>query len=286
MNAIVEDTAAALASPTAETAPCRLCGATMHAVFRKVLLERHDVRFYQCTHCCSLQTEQPHWLSEAYVPRNERFDTGQVTRSLVNAAFVAALLKAADIGRARVVDYGCGSGLCVRSLRDAGVDAWGYDRYSEPRLALAYQTPDFRGFDVLNMCEVMEHFDEPRQALDEIFASDPLLVVVQTGLMDSPDPDWGYLAPDHGQHIFFMAPTTVNWVSGHYGRFVLSLMGFQVYVAKRLALRLLDPATGQLRAELAPLFQSCIADLWQAMFARPYLHASNDLQALRQSHAG
>ena len=285
MNALVDAAPVSLAQAQVEATNCRLCGAGMQSVFRKVLLEHHDVQFFQCSHCRAMQTEQPYWLAEAYVPQNERFDTGQVTRSLINAAFVAALLKAADIGRARVVDYGCGSGLCVRSLRDAGIDAWGYDRYAEPRLALAYRTDDYRGFDVLNLCEVMEHFDQPRQALDDIFSGDPLLVVVQTGIMDRPDPEWGYLAPDHGQHIFFLAPTTVNWISGHYERFVLSVMGFQVFIAKRLALRLLDPATGQLRAEHEKLFQSCIGDLWQSMFARPYLHASNDLAGLRQRHA-
>jgi glycosyltransferase involved in cell wall biosynthesis len=265
---------------------CRLCGASTRWLFSKRLLNKHDVQFRQCSHCGATQTEKPYWLDEAYVPENERFDTGQVTRSLVNAAVVHALLPMAGLGpEARVVDYGCGSGLMVRALRDAGVDAWGYDRFATPRLALGFQTRTHQGFDVVNLCEVVERFDEPRRVFDEIFASDPALVVMQTGIASQITESWDYLATEHGQHIFFLSPTTVGWLCQTYGRHPVSVSGFQVLARPDVAQRLIDPTTGGLRVEHHQAVHNLLPSLWIGLFSRPYFHASQDNQRLRHAES-
>jgi hypothetical protein len=51
-----------------------------------------------------MQTEPPYWLAEAYLKTNERFDTGQVTRSIINAAFLSWLLSAAEAPSFRILD--------------------------------------------------------------------------------------------------------------------------------------------------------------------------------------
>jgi len=264
--------------------PCRLCGSETTYRFHKKLLNCHDVGYHQCNHCGATQTDAPHWLAEAYVDQNEQFDTGQVTRSLINAAVLNCLLKACDLGpQAKVVDYGCGSGLLVRTLRDTGVDIWGYDRYSKPRLALGFQAVSIQGFDVINLCEVVEHFDNPRQAFDEIFASQPKLVLIQTGISQQVQPDWEYLVPEHGQHIFFLSPKTLAWMCQTYDRACINVAGFQAFVTHDLATRLLDPATGKLRPEHHPWIQNLLPNLWSGLFSRPYFHASEDHKRLKQS---
>lgn len=269
----------------AATSPaCRLCGSPTVHQFDKRLLNQHEVGYHQCTHCGATQTDAPHWLAEAYVDQNEQFDTGQVTRSLINAAVLNCLLNACQLGaNTRVVDYGCGSGLLVRTLRDTGVDIWGYDRYSKPRLALGFQTPDIAGFDVINLCEVVEHFDRPREAFDEIFASNPKLVLIQTGISAKVSPEWEYLVPEHGQHIFFLSPTTLVWMAHHYQRVCIQVAGFHAFVTPELASRLLDPSTGKLRAEHQPWVQNLLPNLWSSLFSRPYFHASEDHKRLKQT---
>ncbi len=262
---------------------CRLCGAPTRLLFNKRVLHKYDVQFRQCSHCGATQTEKPYWLDEAYVPENEKFDTGQVTRSLVNAAVISTLLPMAGMGAGtRVVDYGCGSGLMVRTLRDTGIDAWGYDRYSSPRLALGFQTPTYSGFDVVNLCEVVEHFDEPRQYFDDLFASNPALVVIQTGIAPQVTESWDYITPEHGQHIFFLSPATVGWLCQTYGRQPVVVAGFQVLARPDVAERLIDPATGGLRPEHQQAMQNLLPNLWMGLFSKPYFHASEDNKLLRR----
>ncbi|WP_114639494.1 methyltransferase domain-containing protein [Polynucleobacter necessarius] len=119
--------------------------------FEKLVLKKYLVSYYRCESCDSLQTENPYWLAEAYDPLNERFDTGQLIRSINNAAFINALLKTLDLNKQAVLDYGCGSGLFVRLLRDIGVDAWGYDAYGAPRLSVGFQTDSLKDAKIINL---------------------------------------------------------------------------------------------------------------------------------------
>lgn len=273
--------APARSSPQASTA-CRLCGSPTHAIFNKRVLHRFDVQYKQCGHCGAVQTEKPYWLAEAYAPENDMFDTGQVTRSLINAGVLNTLMSVCGLGtQARIVDYGCGSGLLVRTMRDIGWDAWGYDLYSQPRLALGFQTTTINGFDVVNLCEVVEHFDEPKLAFDAIFETNPKMAVIQTGMATQVTADWDYLTAEHGQHIFFMSPKTLNWLCQTYQRVAINVMGFQVLVTPEIAGNLIDPVTGGIRAEHQTALNNVLVGLWQGLFAKPYFHAGRDSQMLK-----
>ena len=261
---------------------CRLCGDVLAPVFRKVLLERHDVQYFQCTVCQAMQTEPPYWLAEAYLPINERFDTGQVTRSTLNAAFLSWLVTAIESPSIRILDYGCGSGFLVRLLRDVALDAWGLDSYSEPRLSSGFQVDDPSGFDLINLCEVVEHFDKPSQILDSIFASNPSIVVVQTAIMGDPDPAWPYLGDFHGQHIFFITVETVYYLAKRYKRHVRMVSGYLLFITDIVAVKLLDPVTGDFVNGLPDLNSEAVR-LVQAMLANPYRYPLVDLAGSMKS---
>lgn len=284
MREFLVEAAEASPAPAGITAnACRLCGSSTHLLFNKQVLNKYDVQFRQCRHCGASQTEKPYWLDEAYVPGNAQFDTGQLTRSLVNAAVISALLPMAGLGPGtRVVDYGCGSGLTVRTLRDTGIDAWGYERHGTPPLALGFQTQTCSGFDVVNLCEVVQRFDEPRQYFDELFSTNPALVVIQTGIAPQITESWDYITPEHGQHIFFLSPATVTWLCQTYGRQPVAVAGFQVLARPDVAERLIDPSTGGLRDEHQQAVQNLLPNLWMGLFSRPYFHASQDSQLLKQ----
>ncbi len=49
-----------------EPIKCRLCGGNAVYMFSKIFYEKYSVGYYQCMSCCSLQSEMPYWLDEAY----------------------------------------------------------------------------------------------------------------------------------------------------------------------------------------------------------------------------
>lgn len=195
---------------------CRLCDHPVEFTFSKQLLKKFEVKYFYCKHCHCLQTENPYWLNDAYLPINERFDTGQFIRCLHNAAFIFSVLNQANLKNSLIVDYGCGSGLTGRILRDVGCNVWGYDAYAEPRLLAGFQVTDLEGAEVINLCEVVEHFSNPKLNFDEIFKHKPKLVIMQTGILESPNINWHYLAPEHGQHIFFLSENTLDYLAKKY----------------------------------------------------------------------
>jgi len=148
---------------------CRLCGNVAQFSFRKRILSKYDVTYFQCQTCEALQTEEPYWLEEAYQPINEKLDTGQFIRCLHNAAFLDALTSHLNLSTEPLIDYGCGSGLTARILRDVGINAYGYDIYSTPRLLMGFLTETLEDASIINLCEVAEHFPNPKSSFEHIF---------------------------------------------------------------------------------------------------------------------
>lgn len=257
---------------------CRLCGGSLRAVFSKRLLHRHMVRYYECQGCGSLQTERPHWLDEAYSPENERYDTGALVRSMSNAAFLHGLLARLDNARA-VVDYGCGTGLLVRLLRDSGLDAWGCDKYSDSRLCLGFKLERLPREAVVNLSEVVEHFVEPAVEFERLFATDPTVLVLQTGLYTRADPDWTYLAPEHGQHVFCFSPRGLQWLAQRYDRVLLACGPYSLFVRRDQLPRLLVRSGEQVLLALRADGES-VARFAVSLVQSGYRHAAVDNRQL------
>lgn len=271
--------AAAVPTSTAFVAPpCRLCGAATTQVFSRLLLQHHEVDYFRCGGCESLQTEQPHWLEEAYVGDNERYDTGAVFRTLSNAAFLFDL-HARLGGMHHVVDIGCGTGLLVRQLRDAGLPAFGCDKYDESRLALGFKVDALPRGAVLNLCEVAEHYVEPGEEFARLFSADPAVLVVQTCLVGVPDPDWSYLAPEHGQHIFFYSARALQWLAARHGRALLICGAYALFVRPDLVPRLVAPegAAGVSALQASP---QRVAEFTLHLVRCGYEHAARDNRQL------
>src|SRR5262249_47793757 len=113
---------------------CRLCGDNTEEKFRLCVLGRFEVRYFECTNCGSLQTEEPHWLSEAYGKSNLAYsDVGAAQRVLVACSFIALFAKLMSVRT--ILDFGGGDGLLCRMLRDRGLDAYTIDKFSAPSYA-------------------------------------------------------------------------------------------------------------------------------------------------------
>lgn len=212
-----------------ETIPCRLCEGTARLAFALSLIGKHQVRFYTCGHCGSLQTELPYWLDEAYSNSNLAvLDTGAAQRNLNNLAAVYAWSRLTGVKT--VVDVGGGDGLLCRLLRDYGVDARPEDRYASNTYAQGFEG-DLRTAPVLYTgFEVLEHYASPQRDLEMLFGSRPDYVVITTALYRGQASDWWYLTPDSGQHVFFYTRRALEIVAERFGYNIEFIGNYTVFV--------------------------------------------------------
>lgn len=194
---------------------CRLCGGHVRKQFELLVLGRHQVGYYHCTQCGSLQCEYPFWLQEAYELNLSSLDAGAVQRSLSNAAAVVAI---AGLTRCKnIVDFGGGDGLLCRLLRDYGLNCFVDDKFAAPTYAQGFTHPNFLRPDILLAFEVIEHFAEPAVELARLFDVQADIVMVSTELYSQQRADWWYLTPSTGQHLFFYSRQALLKVADRFG---------------------------------------------------------------------
>jgi SAM-dependent methyltransferase len=185
---------------------CRLClGATRFA-FRRKVLEKIDVSYWRCESCGGVQTDRPTWLDAAYAIPGVHVDVGIASRTVKNWLALTTLLDRIAFPReALAVDFGGGTGLLARLMRDVGYRFTASDRYSEPFFVDYFSQAGIAGLhpELVTAFEVFEHFPDPHEQIDEILASRPRLVVFSTWFCDGQPDDWIYYAPECGQHVFF-----------------------------------------------------------------------------------
>jgi hypothetical protein len=194
---------------------CRLCGGLLTRQFNLVVLRKHDVTYYECQSCDSLQTENPYWLDEAYDHSLSNLDTGAAQRVLRNLAAAFAVAKLFGLNNA--VDVGGGDGLLCRFLRDYGINCFIKDKYAIPAYAQGFTNPDFDVPELVFGFEVMEHFRDPQIDLDALFGTRASVVLVSTCIYSNQREDWWYLAPEGGQHVFFYSENALKLISQRYG---------------------------------------------------------------------
>jgi len=266
-----------------EKIQCRLCGESSKFSFSKKILSKYEIGYYLCEYCYSLQTEEPFWLPEAYDPINKKYDTGQLVRTFNNAAFLKALLTHLNLLNCYLVDYGCGSGLLTRFMRDVGINAWGFDCYSLPRLSIGFHTESLEGANVINLCEVAEHFDLPAKYFDQIFSCNPKILVMQTNILEVIDEEWDYLAVDHGQHVFFYSPKSIEYLAKRHNMLATYLNGFIVFFKSEYLEELFQPNSSMLKNEFQNMMNSAIPSFLNKMLTSGYEYPIKDNLMLRSA---
>lgn len=196
---------------------CRVCESPSGFAFRQGLLG-HEVNYFDCLNCGYFQTESPYWIKNAYAAAVNDVDTGILSRNLLNVGRVIMTLLSFGRLSGRVVDHAGGYGILVRLLRDAGVDARWRDKYCQNLLARGFEAID-PNYDLLTAFEVFEHLEKPLAELEHMLEQSPV-VLLSTELVPGvtpPNPDWWYLGPEHGQHIGFFRPRTLEWMARKLG---------------------------------------------------------------------
>lgn len=249
---------------------CRVCAGEMRGVFRRVLLRKYDVQYFQCGTCGLLQTETPYWLDEAYSSAIASADTGIMQRNIYLSRMAAAVLWRLFRGRGKFLDAAGGYGLFTRLMRDIGFDYYWSDPHAQNLLARGFEgSPTGGPYAAVTAFEVLEHVVDPVGFLLDLMRdmqTRTLLISTELFAGRAPDPGtWWYYAFDTGQHISFYRSSTLQAITGKLGLNLyssrsihlwtdrhLSPLEFRLMTEPRLAGALSWPARLRLRSKVWP----------------------------------
>ncbi len=198
---------------------CPICTAATDALGAQRFLGKHAGEYRRCRACGHIHVPDPHWLDEAYSSAITALDTGIVARNLWLADASCALLGTSLRGVNRILDYGGGSGLYTRLMRDRGYDAWWWDGYCDNLLAIGFEADLTAQYDLLTAFEFVEHLPEPMPMLLRMRERAPRMLL-STELVPEDRSDlrqWPYLAPEAGQHISFFSARSLAIVAERLG---------------------------------------------------------------------
>lgn len=216
---------------------CRLCHGVVEKQFELTVLGHHQSGYWRCCECGSLQTDEPHWLAEAYAASLTVSDTGAVRRCLTCRAVIWLILRFLRLSEARLLDFGGGSGLLCRLLRDIGIDAWTFDAYGSSEYARLFRVDAgaiARGqFEVVTAFEVFEHLPCPHDDLSKLFHLSPEVLIASTEPYKADyDKSWWYLGPHTGQHVFFYSSSALHLIADRFGYALQSAGGWHIFTRR------------------------------------------------------
>jgi SAM-dependent methyltransferase len=226
----------ACTSDRGERQACPLCG-TQAAFFAEAghrpiwACPCCDLRFVPAAHHPSPEQARQRYL----LHRNSRTDEGYV-RWLGEA--VTALARHAPSGSdgaaLTVLDYGCGPApVLVDLLREAGLQATGYDPFFAPDADLAHP------FDAVVSVETFEHFRNPRADIGRVVAllKPGGVLVVRTSLHAGRDDmaAWHYALDN--THVSFYSLLTFHFCARQWGLRMVADNGRNLVVLERQTAR-------------------------------------------------
>lgn len=185
---------------------CPLCADRGEVVERTTVMGRHEATLIRCARCRTCWFRHPDWLAEAYETTLTSGDIGLISRNTFVLKAIALYLR---VSRPRfrepILDFGAGTGILVRSLRDAGYDARYFDHYGGNHFAQGHEGTLDERYGLATAVEVLEHVVELEKTLHDLLSCSTELFFTTT-LIDAQTPaleSWPYYGLDHGQHIMF-----------------------------------------------------------------------------------
>lgn len=185
---------------------CPICATRINPCFRKRVLGKYHVEYFECPACGLVKTEHPHWLEEAYASAIADMDTGLVQRNIEMSKTTSRIIAANFDPKGVFLDYAGGYGLFVRLMRDKGFDFYWRDIFCENIFARHFQMPQSeKSFELVTAFEVFEHIADPIIQMREI-SEISLNILITTHIrpegVDEME-NWWYLVPETGQHVTF-----------------------------------------------------------------------------------
>lgn len=226
-----------------EKLSCKICGTDSFLSFKNILLFKYEVSFYQCHSCGYIQSEEPFWLEEAYKDQAVSvYDINIIERNIFWRERVASLIDSAFRKDGKFIDYGGGTGIFVRLMRNLGYDYYLFDSYSKNLFAREFyvEIPTFSGkAELLTAFEVFEHLVDPVDEVKKMFSlSDTILfsTTLQPDYQVTKD-NWKYLAPETGQHISLYTLDSLNALAKRFDATLIS-NGTNAHILSRKKLKL------------------------------------------------
>lgn len=205
---------------------CPICEGSSQLFGRATVLKRYDAEFYRCLSCGFLFIKDPVWLDEAYSNVITASDVGLVDRNLWFAKVVSAIVSTLLDANGRFVDYGGGTGLFTRLMRDAGFDWYWFDPSCPNIFAKGYEADlsDIVRCELLTAAELFEHLVDPIQTLAMLSKLSPNILFT-TRLLTDPPPrleQWWYYGLEHGQHVSFFTRKSLCLMGEMFGLYLTS----------------------------------------------------------------
>ena len=218
---------------------CNICGNISSKIFKRQILLKYEVEYYQCHTCGFIQTEEPYWLSEAYQKAINAEDTGIVQRNILSAKRTSTLIYFLFKKNGQFVDWGGGSGLFVRLMRDYGFDFYWNDPYADNIFArgFEYDKPKNHTIELVTAFECFEHLPNPLQEIERMLSLSRSLIFSTVPFHSgTPNPDtWDYYGFTHGQHIAFYSLDSLRTIAKIYKlNFYSNKKSFHLLTDKRL----------------------------------------------------
>lgn len=186
---------------------CIACGSEkLESTFFIKILSKYDAKLLKCNSCLSYLFENPVWLEEAHQKAISNLDVGIVERNLF---FKNLLLSALPIGNdKKYLDYGAGTGLLVRMLRDRGLEFNYQDLFAQPTFPVNFSNERSslsNKYYAITLFEVFEHIGDPKQVFALLGSqSDILIFSTELSSNVTMSPEYWYIQPLSGQHINFV----------------------------------------------------------------------------------
>ncbi len=211
------------------------------------VLNKYDIDYFQCTNCGFVKTEEPYWLDEAYSSPIAKSDVGLVRRNLSCSNLTSCLIAHLFNREGRFLDYGCGYGLFVRLMRDAGFDFYGYDKFCDNLFYHGFEAQEDANetYDLVTAFEVFEHFVEPQTELQNILKfSKNILFSTELLPPNNPKPtEWWYYVPNEGQHISIYTSKSLALLAKDFDLNLYTMgSSFHLLTAEKISIDILNSA--------------------------------------------
>jgi hypothetical protein len=194
---------------------CRICSSESKEIFSAKILNKHVIKYYHCSECDFLQTEDPFWLNEAYESALGITDTGIIKRNQLFAKRSSAVISSFYNSNKKFLDFAAGYGIFVRMMRDFGFDFYWYDPFAENLFAKGFEYNKQDEVLLVTAFECFEHFANPLEEIEKMLKISENIIFstrVFQGVPPKPD-DWWYYSLDSGQHISFYSTMTLKYLA-------------------------------------------------------------------------
>lgn len=201
---------------------CKVCSKFSEEVFKTLVLQKYEVKYFKCTNCQFIQTEEPFWLQEAYESAITNLDIGLVGRNIHYSGLIKQIVSKWFDSDAKFLDYGGGYGMFVRLMRDLGIDFYRYDIYCENLFSKYFDysdLPEGSKFEALTAFEVFEHLSNPMEEVEKMFTlSDSIIFSTELQPNGKVTPEnWWYFVPETGQHIALYSRESLQFIADNFG---------------------------------------------------------------------